>query len=256
MIIMKKTVFNYINELAPESKARLTNHFSEEVDEFCTLISQLIIILQNYHGLNPIFKSEDPKAIAYGIMTKGANTLMAAFELILGGYLWEPPILFRNALEGFALAWDIVHNKKRFEVWMGKGKFKSTDSITNLKKAYEPIGQMYGLLSNMYVHISPINASPSVVMSSGEPKLQFFGLIRSGKESIRGGEVHFALIAAYVCLQLTELTFYQYSAALETIEKIPESDYVRVKVSDRHRKFVNTAMEHFKNVVKDPSVCF
>lgn len=255
MKIMNKTVFNYINKLASESKARLTNHFSEEVDEFCTLISQLIIILQNYHGTQ-IFASEDPKAIAYGLMTKGANTLMAAFELVLGGYFWEPPILFRNALEGFASAWDIVHNEKRFKAWKGKGKFKSTDSITNLKKAYEPIAQMYGLLSNIYAHISPINSSPSVIMSSGEPKLQFFGLIKIGKESIRAGEVHFALITAYVCLQLTEVTFHQYSDALETIEKIPNSDYVRVKVSDRHRKFVNAAMEHFINVVKDPSGCF
>jgi hypothetical protein len=254
--MMKKTVCNYINKLAAESKARLTNHFSEEVDEFCTLISQLIFILQNYHRLNPICNGEDPKSIAYGIMTRGANTLMAAFVLVLGGYLWEPPILFRNALEGFASAWDVVHNEQRLEVWKGKRKFSSTDSITNLKKEYEPIGQMYGLLSNMYAHISPINASPSVVMSGGEPKLQFFGLIRDGKESIRAGEVHFALIAGFVCLQLAELTFHQYSPALETIEKIPDSDYVRGKVSKRHKKFVNAAIKHFKNVVKDPSGCF
>ena len=253
---MRETVLKYLNELAPESKARLTKHFSEEVEEFSILVSQTIVTLQNYHRINPTCNDDDPKAIAYEIMTKGANTVMAAFELVLNGYLWEPPILFRNALEGFASAWDVVHNEKRFQLWKKKGKFSSTDSISNLKKSIEPIGQMYGLLSNMYAHISPINASPSFVISDGEPKLQFFGLIRSGKEGIRAGEVHFALLSAFVCLQLTELTFHQYSPALETIEKIPSSDYVRVKVSDRHRKFVNAAVDHFKSVVENPSTCF
>jgi hypothetical protein len=78
-------------------------------------------------------------------------------------------------------------------------------------------------------------------------------LIRSGKEDIRAVGVYFALLTAFVCLQLTELTFHQFSPELETIEKIPNSDYVRVKVSDRHRKFVNAAMEHFKNILTDPS---
>ncbi len=253
---MKKTVLKYLYELAPESKARLSRHFSEEMEEFSTLISQIIQTLQNYQRLNPIHDKNDPKQIAYAIMTKGANTVMAAFELALSGYFWEPPILFRNALEGFASAWDIVHNKTRFKTWKTKKNFSSTDSITSLKKAIEPIGQMYGLLSNMYAHINPVNASPSCVMSGDEPKLQFFGLIRSGKESIRVGEIYFSLLAAFVCLQLTELTFYQYSPELETIEKIPGTELVRTKVSERHSKFVNAALQYFKTVVGNPSVCF
>jgi hypothetical protein len=250
---MKETVHKYICELAPESKARLTRYFSGEVEEFSTLVGHIIATLQNYHRLNPTCKDDDPKLTAYSLMTKGANTIMAAFELALCGYLWEPPILFRNALEGFASAWDVVHSPKRFELWKSKKKFSSTDSISNLKKAMEPIGPMYGFLSNVYAHINPINASPSFVVSEGEPRLQFFGLIRNGKEGIRAGEVHFALLTAFICLQLTELTFHQYSYALETIEKIPGTDYVKTKVSDRHRKFVDAAMEHFRGIVENPS---
>jgi hypothetical protein len=252
---MKETVLKYLNELSPKSKARLTKHFSEEVNEFSILVGHLIAILNNYHSLNPVCNNDDSKPISYEIMRKGANTIIAAFELVLGGYLWEPPILFRNALEGFASAWDITHNKERFQLWNEKKKFKSSDSITNLKKEIKPIGEMYGLLSIMHAHIGPLNASPSFVMSGNEPKIQFAGLIRNGKESTRYGEVYFALMVAYICLQLTELTFYQYSATLETIEKIPDSDYVRTKVNDRHRKFVNAAIEHYKKVIEDPSVC-
>ncbi len=250
---MKETVHKYLTELAPDSKRRLTSHFAEEVEEFSFLLAQTIATLQNYRKLNPTTANDDPNAVAYGIMTKSANTIMAGFELALGGYLWEPPILFRNALEGFASAWDIVHNPKRFELWKKGKNYNSTDSISNLKKAIEPVGKLYGFLSNMYAHINPMNASPSFVVSEGEPKLQFFGLLRPGKESIRVGGVYFALLAAYVCLQLAELTFHQYSPALETIEKIPGTEYVKTRVSDRHRKFVNAALEHFKSVGDDPT---
>lgn len=253
---MKETVQKYLTELAPDTKRRLTMHFLGEAEEFSFLLGQMIATLQKYHELNPTAANDDPKPVAYGVMTKGANTIMAGFELVLGGYLWEPSVLFRNALEGFASAWDIVHNPKRFELWKKGNKYNSTGSISNLKKAIDPVGKMYGFLSNMYVHLNPMNASPSYVISDGEPKLQFFGLLRAGKEDIRVGEVHFALMVAYVCLQLTELTFHQYSTELETIEKIPGTEYVKTRVSDRHRQFVNAAMEHFKSVVDDPTRSF
>lgn len=253
---MREIVHKYLTELAPESKARLTSHFYAEVEEFSILVGSMIATLQNYHRVNPTHQANDPIVAAYSLMTKGANTVMAAFEVALSGYLWEPPILFRNALEGFATAWDLVHNPRRYELWRENKKFSSTDSISNLKKAVEPTGKMYGFLSNMYCHINPLNSSPSFVVTEGEPKLQFFGQIRSGKEEIRTGEIYFALLVGFVCLQLTELTFHQYSQALETIEKIPGTDYVKIKVTERHRKFVEAAMAHFRGMVDDPSACF
>jgi hypothetical protein len=170
---MKETIHKYITELAPESKARVTRYFSAEVEEFSILVGNMIATLQNYHRLNPTYQDDDPKVAAYSLMTKGANTIMAAFELALSGYLWEPPIIFRNALEGFASAWDVVHSPKRYELWKGNKKFSSTDSISNLKKAIKPTGKMYGFLSNMYAHISPVNASPSFVVTEGEPNAVF-----------------------------------------------------------------------------------
>jgi len=205
---------------------------------------RIIEILQRYHERNKMRDENNPKEIAFSLMTKGANTLMAGFELALGGYMWEPPILFRSALEGFATAWDIVHNPARFVLWKAKGKsFQSTDSISNLKKEIEPVGKMYGYLSNMHVHTAPINSSPP--MTSAE-KFQFFGLLPAGNEELRKGEVFFALLAAHMCLQLTELVFHAYADELETIQKIPRTDTVITVVSERHRPFVEASMNHFR----------
>lgn len=253
---MKNTALKYICELAPESKARLTIHFANEVEEISILTAKAMETLQNYHRINPEHDGNKPKQVAFGLMTKGTNTLMAAFELSLSGYLWEPSILLRNALEVFATAWDIVNNKSRFELWKTERKFDSSDSITNVKKVIEPIGKLYGHLSKMNVHTSHLNSSPSMVVTADEPKFQFFGFVSAGKESIRRSEIHLSLFVTYICLQLAELVFYQYSSELETIEKIPGTDMARTIVSERHRKVVDAMKAHFSQIATDSSVCF
>lgn len=250
---MEATVLKYLRELSPESRARVTAHFSKEVDEFAYLTAKITETLQRYYERNPKHDGSNPKEVAFALMTKCANTLVAGFELVLSGYMWEPPILFRSALEGFAVAWDLVHNAPRFSTWKARKKFDSTDSISNLKKAIEPVGRIYGFLSNMHVHTGPLNSSPPMFLVGEEQKFQFFGLLSPGKERLRKGEVYFALLSAYVCLQLTELVFHNYSSGLETIEKIPGTDLVRTIVSQRHQPFVDASIEHFKLMSQDPN---
>ncbi len=91
---MQETALKYLRQLGPDSKARLTGHFAAEVEEMSVLAARLMETLQNYHRLNPQHDAENPQQVAFGLMTKGTNTLMAAFELSLAGYLWEPSILF------------------------------------------------------------------------------------------------------------------------------------------------------------------
>lgn len=253
---MQSTVLKYLRELAPDSKARLTTHFVEEVEEMSALTARVMEALQNYHRINPQHDESNPKQVAFGLMTKGTNTLMAAFELSLCGYLWEPSILMRSALEGFATAWDIVHNESRFALWNTGRKFGSSDSITKVKEAVDVIGPLYGMLSKVNVHTSPLNSSPSMLLTEDSPKFQFFGLVSVGKEHIRKTEVLLCLFVAYICLQLTELVFHQYASELETIEKISDSDMVRTIVSERHRKTVDAMKVHFSQIVNDTSISF
>lgn len=48
--------------------------------------------------MRPERDGNNPKQVAFGLMTKGTNTLLATFELSLNGYLWEPAILLRTLL--------------------------------------------------------------------------------------------------------------------------------------------------------------
>ena len=253
---MNEAVLQYLRELSPGTKARITAHFGPEVEEFSVLVGAMIATLQRYHAVNPVYDSGDPKHPAFGLMTKSANSLVAGFELALGGYMWEPPVLLRSALEGCAVAWDIVHNPDRFTTWSSGRKFDATDSISKVKKVIEPVGKLYGFMSNMNVHTKPLNSSPAMLASESGPRFQLFGLTPPGKEIIRKGEIYFALLIAHVCLQLTELVFHSYCAELETIEKMPGTDLVKTRVSSRHQRFVDIAMDHFKNQAEGTATCF
>src|SRR5690606_22681214 len=101
--------------------------------------------------------------------------------------------------------------------WIKHNKFESTVSISKAKEASPGIGKLNGILSKMNIHISPINSSPAMIQGE-EPKFQFFGYIEPGQESIKNPEVYITLLLTYICLQLTELSFYQYCEDLETIE--------------------------------------
>jgi len=253
---MISTTKNYLLMLSSESRERSIQFFSAEVEEFSILLGKLVQTLQNFHRAETTFNEGDPKQVAYGLMTKNANTLVAGFELAITGYREEPFILQRSALEGFATAWDLAHNPKRFAAWRHNKKFDSTVSISNLKREISAVGLMYGFLSNMKIHTAPINSLPAVFQSETGPILQLFGFVPEGKEQIRKTEVMFSLLTSYACLQVTELVFHRYATELETIAPTSEQDRVTSIISARHRPFADAAIEHFRSLAQDPSTSF
>lgn len=238
----------YINQLSANSRKRISSVFEDEIEEICYLLSKQVSVLDNYLEQAGNLTNDKPYNVAFGIMYKSATSIMASLELTINGYKWEPITLLRNSLEGCASAWDIVHNPSQFELWK-EDKFNSPKSITNLNKEFCSIGKMYGLLSNMYVHTSPLNASPSMYMNEGKAELQKYGYLPTGKEDIQKSEIYFVLLVSFVCLQLTEVTFWKYSDKLETIKLIPGRNAVQVNVSKRHRMFVDNSLAHFTRVV-------
>ncbi len=242
---MKKTVEEYFVQSAFNTRSRMTAHYEAEIGEFVRLISALIDLLGRFHTAKPQYDKKRPYHAAFGLMTKGANTLGAAFELSLGGYFWEPSTLLRVALETFAVAWDIVHNPKGFQSWLSLKKFESTKSVSNAKEVSDVIGKLNGLLSKMNVHINPLNSSPAMFQAD-EPKFQLFGLIHPGKENTRRNVIYLSLFVTFICLQLTELTFYQHAEHLETIQMLPDGTEAKNRVSETHRAFVNEMMTVFK----------
>ena len=248
---MQAAVRNYIDALSSDSRDRVSKLFAREIDEFALLTAKLVSALQRFHARHPAFEGDSPTHIAFSLMTKSANALMAGFELVLTGYSGESEVLFRTALERSAVAWDVVHNPDRFASWKNNKKFDSTESISRLKREVEPVGRLYGYLSNLYVHITPQSSLPSMILEDDTPK--FFGYLSPGKEHLPKGRIYFALFCAYVLLQLTEIVFHAYCDELETIERLQGKDLVQNIVSKRHQEFVDAALSHFRLMAGDPT---
>jgi len=246
---MTDIVAEYFSHLSRDTRSRMEEYYASETDEFVRLTSSIVSMLIRFEAANAKYEKESPYHSAYGLMTKGANTLGAAFELAINGYLWEPPTLLRVALETYSVAWDIVHNPDRFMKWKENKKFDSTFSITKAKEVTPVIGKLNGLLSKMNVHISPLNSSPAMIQGE-PPKIQLFGLINPDKENIRRPEIYMCLFITYICLQLAELTFYKYTEHLETIEILEGSAQPRVRVSETHKKFANEMKSVFRQLAE------
>lgn len=249
---MINKIADYLNDSGPECKKRLMAHYAEEVAEFSHLLSKQQETLAEYSVRRSVSSPLAQREVAFGLMVKSANTLMAGFEIALSGYYWESPILFRNAVEGCATAWDLVHNETSYATWQGKKLFKSAESVARLAKEDAVYGRFWGNLSNSNVHTNQGNSSPAQLLIDGVPKMQTFGLVPNGKEESRRFNIEFALLCAHVCLQLTEVVFFPFISQAETVTKADNEDFVRVVTSARHRRFVDSFEQTCKRMIDAP----
>lgn len=242
-------VVDYIHVSSVDTRRRLAKFYALECEEIARLVSATLEAIRGYRRAEP-FVAQAPRQIADGLMVKGGTTLMAALELSLSGYMWEPGSLLRNVLEIYATAWDLVESPDRHQRWINGKRFDSTDSISRVKALFPAIGPLNGYLSRMHVHVGPENGMPSVFTMNGLAEVQFFGQIPEGKEGIRVTEIHSCVLTAYLCLQLAERAFAPYVGMPETFTFGTKS--LHAKMSARHRPFAERALKHFQALTRDP----
>ena len=72
------------------------------------------------------------------------NSILSSLELLRRGYTKEPQIIMRNVLEIFAVAYDFRNNPERYSEFISNPKkFKSTDSIAEIKKIHKIITKIF-----------------------------------------------------------------------------------------------------------------
>ncbi len=229
----------YLTEVSPECRGRLIRTFAEEITEFMYLIGKKRETLLAFATQSTAYERTSARGVAYGLMHKSANTLMASFELALSGYQLEPPILFRNAIEGCSVAWDIVGNKKVFENFQASKKFHSTDSINRIRKINKFYARLWDHLSQSSVHTSKKNSNPVMFRGPAGLVIPPYGFIPAGKEETSRYVVEFALMVAHACLHLTEVVFYPFVSDPETTAETGVG-LVSLSITERHQRFVDS----------------
>ena len=229
----------YLFETGPECKQRITRAYPLEVASFTHLVDLLRTTLAEFVYSKASEQAPPAHSIAFGIMLKSANTLMAGFELCLSGYHWEPPILFRSALEGCAAAWDIVNNEKSLRLWQSDKSFKSCDSITQLSKLDPFYGKWWGIQSNFNVHTSQANGNPTFFYTpDGQTEFQMYGFVPEGKEESRRYVIEASIVSALACLHLAEWVFHEYlSEPAETVV-VGRDGKIYKRVTEEHERHI------------------
>jgi hypothetical protein len=253
---MPSDINEYLNSAGPDCKRRLIKTYANEVEQFSYLVGKIKETLAEFSYRRSSLSDPSRRDIAFGLMYKCVNTLMAGFELALSGYYWEPPILHRNAVEGCAAAWDIALNDKSFELWQGKKHFKSADSIARLSKEDNFFGKFWGHLSNQNVHTTQLNSSPTFFTMDGTHKFQVFGYVPEGKEETRRFVIEISVFAADVCLNLTEMVFFPFALQPETLVKSENDGHVRRHTSERMSRFREAFEQTCRKMMSDPDASF
>jgi hypothetical protein len=241
----------YLTEISLECRGRLIRTFSEEITEFMYLLSKMRGTLQAFSAESAEQERMSARGFAHNLMHRGANTLMASFELALSGYQIEPPILFRNAIEVCALAWDIVGDKKIFASFQKDKKFHSADSINRIRKVNKFYAKLWDNLSQASVHISKKNHCPVMFRGAAGPLIPPYGFIPVGKEETSRYVVEFALMVAHACLHLAEVVFYPFISDPETTVETGVG-LLSLSITERHQRFVASFEQTDLRLRSDP----
>lgn len=96
---------------------------------------------------------------AAGLTTHALKSIEAAVELIRSGFVVQPNVLVRAALEQLAASFAFLTDSRQSKL-LDEGLFKSTAAISIATKTFPLVGRLYGMLSEEFVHASDFHSRP------------------------------------------------------------------------------------------------
>lgn len=116
------------------------------------------------------------------LLQNASQSGLAALELVRRGFRLEPGILVRANLEQLSVVCHIAINPND-ACLLQAGQISSTKTISSAKKVIPPFGQLYGLLSRYFAHVSHLHhdyLNPITTYEAGDEALEMnFRFIRS-----------------------------------------------------------------------------
>lgn len=123
------------------------------------------------------FNVDEVSEALYGsacILWKGLNTLVSAVEILRKGYLVEPLILSRHALECCCVAFDVYKNPAQLSKIYAE-RYKPARAIQVVKTILPQTRKLYDHLSETMVHAGIMSTFPQWVYEGGAVKAVLVG---------------------------------------------------------------------------------
>ena len=141
-------------------------------------------------------EKDDIRVMLSLMISNATVSLIGTLELIRNGYRLQPGLLLRNSSEICATILDIFMDKERYSEYINR-QLKSNKSITRASKVVPLFGKMYGLFSDMYVHINDLHSTDMRISGYSDPK-----------EVPLAMNLFFSHMVLWALLLVTELVFF------------------------------------------------
>lgn len=200
----KDTVLKVVQSVKNPIAERLDSLFEKELEEMYSNIEYSFSILGKVLDAET---SPDDDFYSATMLWTFQNTLISSVSLLRQGYLIEPMMLLRNAVEGFSVAYSLQKDEALLKKFAANPrKFPSNMQITFMSKEFPLIGKLYGILSN-FTHASEFHAVPSAA-------IQPFKIgpgISSEENKYFRLEIIILKQVIYVLSSIIEFSYYKYS---------------------------------------------
>lgn len=152
---------------------------------------------------------------AFALLNSASNILISGFQLFRQRAPVEGLILLRASLETSAAALHVFHDSQvREEYLKGKsGNFESTRSISFAKRFCPRIGELWGGLSRIAVHVNSHAHGPELELKEGEQSRVVHLGARQARPDLEPKLLLLTRLVATINLQAEEMIFLEKHAA-------------------------------------------
>jgi hypothetical protein len=161
MIIVEHSKEEILNHIHSTSD-KVADHFDKFHSAFVeSMASDISVSFKELDSIinHPTHDLNDQEFQSALLLWSCLNSAICAIEAFRRGYFIEPSAICRNTLEYACAAYEICKDVSAHTKYMS-GKYHSNEAPTFAKKQLAMIGKVYGILSNLYTHLSPLHSVP------------------------------------------------------------------------------------------------
>ncbi|WP_430474852.1 SEC-C domain-containing protein [Thalassospira lucentensis] len=149
IVVSKDMLINQLKRDGPKIAKSFDKILSKDIDEISELFSVSSSLLRRH------FKPNDKsfKSTCAGLLSSSQTTFLASIEVARHGFRLPYGTLARQIIETLCTILDLATDEESLSKFHD-GNLKSTKSVTKAKKLIPNIGEIYGMYSNEFTHIS------------------------------------------------------------------------------------------------------
>lgn len=174
-VVTNNVLLNQLHRDGPVIRKSFDRLAADDLSETSRLLGQTMGLLIPHL---PRVNDEDMKAVCARLISSAISSFIASVEVARHGYRRQYGSCARPVLEVITTILYLEMHHGALDQFLA-GKLDTRRTIAPAKKVLPPIGQLWGVLSNDFVHISPSHArfEPVRVYQRGEEPLVFIGSV-------------------------------------------------------------------------------